>query len=184
VPPFLAFAAALLLFEACAIAALMPVAWLCAELPPAAIEVAVLEESASACALLPVSAQVPAVLNPLEVDSDTLLRLARASALEWSDAVALASLSLSAFDRATPKSDPCELATLVNLADALAEELNEAWAAVTLLLSAVVAQVSPLAASVSDWVPVQVMRACAGGARLLTNTQKTINPGHDRVSLR
>lgn len=143
-----------------------------------------LEVSASACALPPVSAQVPAVLKPLEVDSDTLPRFANASALEWSDAVAFASLSLSALARATPKSDPCELATLVSLADALAEELNEAWASVTLLLSAVVEQVSPLAGSVSDWVPVQVMSACAAGARLLRNNQMTINPGPDRISLR
>jgi len=67
---------------------------------------------------------------------------------------------------------------LVPLAEAVADELPEAWACVMLPLSAFVEQASPSPGSVSDWVPVQVMSAFAAGARFARHQQMmtTVDP--------
>jgi len=64
----------------------------------------------------------------------------------------------------------------VPLAEAVAIEFTEAWASVTLPLSAAVEQESPVPESASDWVPVQVTRAFAAGARLAIHNQTATTP--------
>jgi hypothetical protein len=83
-----------------------------------------------------------------------------------------------------PSSEACAPATLVPLAEAVAIEFTEAWASVTLPLSAAVEQESPVPESASDWVPVQVTRAFAAGARLAIHNQTATTPIPGPVSLR
>src|SRR5580698_2082216 len=82
-----------------------------------------------------------------------------------------------------PISEACALAMLAPLAAAMAVELTEAWASLTLLLSAKVEQESPVPGLVSDWVPEQVTRAFAAGAGLAIHNQMTTRVSLDRVSL-
>ena len=141
-----------------------------------------LDWSDSACAVLPLSARVSAVLKLVANDPDTPPVVAEDEAVEWLSAWACALPPVVAFALAMLKLEALELAVLPRVAEDVAEELTEAWACVLLSVSAVAEQESPLP-SVSDWVPVHVIRAFAVGARLPMPNQmaSTVNAG--RTSL-
>ena len=96
-PPLPATALALPFCEARACAELPPVASLAEVLFPLAVETAKLAPFDCACALLPFFAQVSALLKSLAVDVDELLFPAKDPALEFTEALACASLSSRAF---------------------------------------------------------------------------------------